>query len=75
MAERYNLCVPQEGKNGKTYWNQVGVMFKRDQGGFSIKMHLFPEVTIMAFPPKDDDGSPGRNSKRDEPDYSDGPPY
>jgi len=63
MAERYNLCVPQEGKDGKTYWNQVGVMFRRDKGGFSIKLHILPETNIMAFPPKEDSGRPSRDEE------------
>jgi hypothetical protein len=52
--ERYNLTVCEEGKDGKKYWNKIGVMFKREKGGYSIKMHMFPGLNIMAFPPKED---------------------
>lgn len=54
--ERYNLCVPRKyTSNGeeKTSWEPVGVMFKRDKGGYSIMLNLFPGMTIMAFPPKE----------------------
>lgn len=60
--ERYNLTVAREGKNGKTYWDQVGVMFKREKGGYSIMLSMFPNLNIMAFPPKDDDGRRGQDT-------------
>ena len=30
-------------------------MFKRDKGGYSIVLNMFPDLKIFAFPPKDDD--------------------
>ena len=57
---RYNLSVPREGKDGKTYWDKVGVMFERDKGGFSIRLSLFPNLNIIAFP-MDEDRQGGGN--------------
>ena len=57
VSERYNLTVPRKyTANGeeKTAWDPCGVMFRRDNGGFSITLTMFPELRIMAFPPKDD---------------------
>lgn len=56
--KRYNLTVPREAKNGKTYWDPVGVMFKRDKGGYSIRLSMFPELNIMAFPVEDKQPEP-----------------
>jgi len=65
MSDRYDLTVPSEGKDGKTYWNKVGVMFRRtsesgtDRGGFSVKLSMFPDLKILAFPAEKRDGGIG----------------
>ncbi len=54
--ERYNLCVPRKyTSNGeeKTSWEPVGVMFKRDKGGYTLRLSMFPDLNIMAFPAED----------------------
>jgi len=66
-AERYNLCVPRKYEsNGeeKTAWEPVGVMFKRDKGGYSIMLNMFPGLNIMAFPPKDKEQAPSTGDTR-----------
>ena len=55
---KYRLTVPREAKNGKTYWDPVGVMFKRDNGGYSIVLHMFPGLKVMAFPDDKKDTRP-----------------
>lgn len=63
--ERYDLMTAREGRDGKKYWTRVGVMFaNRDKPGYRLSFEALPvpslydgklEVTVMAFPPKDDD--------------------
>ena len=55
MSKMYKLTVPRKSKDDKTYWDNIGVMFKRDKGGYSIVLNMFPDLKIFAFPPKDDD--------------------
>ena len=62
--ERYDLMTARKAGD-KTYWTRVGVMFpNRDKPGFRLVFEALPlpslydgklEVTVMAFPPKDDD--------------------
>ena len=63
-AERYNLSVPRKGKDDKTFWDNIGVMFKRDKGGYTIRLAMFPELNIMAFPPKDKEQAPSTGDTR-----------
>ena len=74
--ERYNLSVPRKyNSNGeeKTAWDNVGVMFKRDKGGYSIKLSMFPELSIFAFPPKEQENSkPRQKYPEDAPHVDDG---
>ena len=51
--KRYNITVPRKDKNDKTWWDRIGIMFKRDKGGYSIRLSMFPELSIMAFPVED----------------------
>jgi len=62
---RYNLSVPRESKDGKTYWDRVGVMFERDKGGFSIRLSLFPNLNIIAFPMDEDRQGGGGGGRPD----------
>ena len=69
MSDRYDLCVPREYEsNGekKTAWDNVGVMFKRDKGGYSVRLSKFPELHIMAFPPKEDREERPKQARRDD---------
>ena len=55
--ERYDIVTAREYEaNGetKTAWTKVGVMFKRDKGGFSISLDALPVTgKCFAFPPQD----------------------
>ena len=65
MAERYNITVPRKYKVGdeeRTAWDNIGVMFKRDGGGYSITLTMFPDLKIMVFPPKDDREKPAKQA-------------
>ena len=72
--ERYDLLTARK-VGDKTYWTRVGVMFpQRDGRGFRLSFESLPvpqfydgkvEVTVMAFPPKDDAG--GSAAKRTPP--------
>ena len=66
MSKRYNLSVPREYEvNGekKTAWDNIGVMFERDKGGYSINLSMFPGLKVMAFPaePKGDGAGHGKD--------------
>jgi hypothetical protein len=45
----YDLKVPTQGKNDKTFYNPVGVMFVSDDGKINLRLNLLPEVPILAF--------------------------
>ncbi len=47
MADRYRLAVPRKGKDGKTWWTKVGVMWPmKGKDGFSITMDALPLMTM-----------------------------
>jgi hypothetical protein len=55
MSERWDICAPEKSKDGgKTYWTKIGVMFRRDKGGFVIHM-AYPAGELYAFEPKERD--------------------
>lgn len=62
-ANRYDLMTGRKDKDGKTFWQRVGVMFPAKSGeGFAIKLEAYPlpnekgEVWLAAFVPHDKDG-------------------
>jgi hypothetical protein len=68
MADRYRLTTPRLGKDGKTYWTNVGVMFPmKGKDGFSIILEALPlqaindqgtlECRMMAFDATEDQQS------------------
>ena len=69
MAERYDLKVARQGKDGKVWWTKIGVMFPmRERDGFNITLEALPlqalndqgqlECRITAWEPyKEDEGS------------------
>ena len=67
--KRYNLSIPRDYKdrdgNEKTAWDNVGVMFKRDKGGYSIRLSMFPDLKILAFD-ADDKPEPRRETPPDD---------
>jgi hypothetical protein len=43
MAERYDLKVARQGRDGKSYWTKTGVMFPmKDRDGFNISLEALP---------------------------------
>lgn len=53
----YTINIRQEGADGKVYWKPCGIAFLNgdDAGGIgpksiSLKLDLFPNVEIVAFP-------------------------
>ena len=72
MADRYDLKTARTGKDGKTYWTKIGVMFPmRDRDGFNITLEAMPlqsmneqgqlECRITAWEPYKDDQGSARN--------------
>lgn len=62
MSDRYDICTPRPGKDGKTFWLRIGAMFRAREGdGYSIKLDALPlpnekgEIWINAFVPRDRD--------------------
>ena len=70
MAGRYDLKVARQGKDGKTYWTKIGVMFPmKERDGFNITLEALPlqtmndqgqlECRITAWEPYKDDAGAG----------------
>lgn len=56
-TETLNLNVKTGTKDNKNYWDKCGVAFvnKDDDGNItsiSVKLNMFPNLDIAAFPPK-----------------------
>ena len=73
MTTRYDLLSPRPGKDGKTNWVRVGVMFPSSKGeGFSIKLDALPlsnkdgEVWLNAMVPRDKPQDGGRAPQRQQ---------
>ena len=61
MKKVYNLsCVKSEGSDGKTYWQNVGIMIEKDNGKMSIHLDCIPVgnwdgwITINEKKPRDE---------------------
>jgi hypothetical protein len=74
MADRYDLKVARQGRDGKTYWTKIGVMFPmRERDGFNITLEAIPlqtmndqgqlECRITAWEPYKDEGNLGFDSE------------
>jgi len=47
MADRYDLKVARQGKDGKVWWTKIGVMFPmKDRDGFNITLEAIPLQTM-----------------------------
>jgi hypothetical protein len=47
MADRYDLKVARTGRDGKTYWTKIGVMFPmKERDGFNITLEALPLQTM-----------------------------
>jgi len=69
MAAPYRVCTPRKDeKTGKTYWTNIGAAFKRDDGGFSVRLDALPiGSSLMIFPPGE------KNERQREPGDDDVP--
>ena len=72
---RYDLLSPRPGKDGKTHWMKVGVMFDRDKGGFSLTLDALPlpdekgRVMLLASEPRDQSAPRQPEPRRAAPKY------
>ncbi len=75
MADRYDLKTARTGRDGKTYWTKIGVMFPmRDRDGFNISLEAMPlqsineqgqlECRITAWEPYKEDHTASDRSER-----------
>jgi len=73
MADRYDLKVARRGRDGKTFWTKVGVMFPmKDRDGYSLTFEALPigglndrgefECRVVAWEPYKDD-RPSRHNR------------
>ena len=82
MVKVLDIVQPREGKEGKTYWQKLGVKFVSDDGKESIKLDDLPlpnekgEVWMNIFEqrPRDDAGANGTWDKPDDTPADDGAP-
>ncbi len=67
MAAPFRVMTPRKDeKTGKTYWNKIGVAFKRDDGGMSVKLEALPlGAEMVIFPPDDRDRRPKSDTNGD----------
>lgn len=68
MATRYDVCVSEQGKDGKTYYTTIGTAFPSDKGHISIKLKAHPiggEMVLFPAKPKlaGGNGGGGRDSE------------
>ncbi len=68
MSKPYRVVTPRKDeKTGKTYWTEIGVAFKRDDGGMSVKLSALPLGSeLMIFPPRDDRPKSDTNGNADD---------
>jgi len=75
MATHYRLVTARQGRDGKTYWTKIGVMFPmKDRDGFNISLEALPlmsqndqgemECRVVAFDGTDDQQSGQSNHNR-----------
>jgi len=78
MADRYDLKVARQGKDGKTWWTKIGVMFPmKERDGFNITLEALPlqsmndqgqlECRITAWEPFKDDEYAENNTRKTAP--------
>jgi hypothetical protein len=69
MTKKYNLTQGRQGRDGKTYWQNIGVMFPmKEKDGFVLSFNALPlpqiseenqiEIKVSAF---FDDGTRNNN--------------
>ena len=68
MVDRYELKTARTGRDGKTYWTRIGIMFPmKEKEGFNLILEALPipslsqtgalEVRISAWPPYEKDAN------------------
>lgn len=70
MATRYDVCVSEQGKDGKTYYTTIGTAFPSDKGHISIKLKAHPIGGEMVLFPAKPKGEGPRGGGRDSEDTS-----
>jgi hypothetical protein len=47
----FDVMIAEEGKNGRTYWQNIGVAFPLTNGskGLSLKLHMFPGLRVFVM--------------------------
>lgn len=45
--DRYQVYVVQEGKDGESFWKEVGVAFENKDGSLALRLHLLGDVTMQ----------------------------
>jgi hypothetical protein len=59
-----DIVTPREGRDGKTFWNKIGVAFETQNGGWALTFEALPiptlkdgklEVRALLMPPRDGD--------------------
>jgi hypothetical protein len=59
--ERFDAVCPREGKDGKTYFTNIGKAFPNRTGGYSVRLNALPipnkegDVTILLLPEREKD--------------------
>jgi hypothetical protein len=72
MADRYDLLTARKGRDGRSFFTKVGVMFANRNGdGFSLSFEALPlpslndkgelETRVLAMVPRDNDRAAPRN--------------
>lgn len=71
MTTRYDLIAPRASRDGKTFWNKVGVAFPRKDGeGFQLILEAYPlpdkegRVVMLMSPPRERDAAPSQDYAR-----------
>ena len=64
-------------RNGKSYFNRIGVAFVNQDGSMNVKLEALPingELHIRDYVPRDESGGTARRPTRDEQGGADEPP-
>jgi len=49
------ICIPEEGKDGKTYWNRIGKLITSDNGKKYVKIfHIAGLCSVFADKKKEE---------------------
>lgn len=63
--ETWQVLTPNK-VGEKTYWNRIGAAWKRDDGGFSLKLNALPlNGELLIAPPREQDDRAPQRSRDD----------